>query len=628
MYLENQNPNKVALISLPWGSLEQPSLALGYLKAVLNKEHIICDAFHFSRKFYEALLPYCKPENLATFIYRFTGHSPSLKVEWIFSRLAFGRDEDQYAQNYLKQDQMDLMSLSIFELREIFEQISIEISQMDWSSYKYIGFSCTFDQTMASFAVARLIKERYPNVIIMLGGECFNADCSQEYVKKIDWIDWIFVGEAEKSLPSVIHAHQKKQPFIGQLGIVTKNFDFCGLSTLTAAEFDNLPCPDFDDYYDKYPTQSCIWELSRGCWYGDKNLCTFCGMVPPLRFKSRKNVYSSLRTLKEKYNLKYMSFADLITPKGVVDSVFSTTADLDLIFNLTARVDIVSQSEIYKLKTLANGGGKSVYFGIESLHPECLKLMRKGQLVINCISMLKWCKFYEIKVDWALLFGIPYEKQEYYYEMLDLVPKLTHLFPPSSQPISFVRDSPYHKELKHLRVLPAYGYLYPINLDLTKIAEYFENTDPQISLEKIQNYQVIHKLTSFIEYWCNINEQSFLQFEGLTIIDGRNPTNIKKIQINQVEKTLLDLCSIPQKKHQITVKFDQQAIDRLCKSGVLLELEHRYLTLVEPEKEIEYDVPQNEEKDNSKMDLTGNKSNVLTHALPLITSQLSVGISQ
>jgi ribosomal peptide maturation radical SAM protein 1 len=627
MHLEHQKRNKIALISLPWATLGQPSLALGYLQAILNKINLPCDSFHFSRKFYEALIPYCHIKNLALAVNRFSGHSPTLRSEWIFSRLAFQKDDPLYAQHYLKQEPVELTNISMFKMRQIFEEIIIKISQMDWSAYKYIGFSCTFDQLISSLALSRLIKERYPDVIIMMGGEIFDEENAQEYIKKISWIDWIFVGEGEKTLPAAILTHQAGQSLVGQLGLVTKESNFCGLNTLTAEEFDNLPCPDFDEYYDKYPDPACIWELSRGCWYGDKNLCTFCGMVPLLRFKARSNVYETIRTLRDRYNLKHMSFADLINPKGIIESVFSKTSNLGMTFNITARIEIVAQTEVYKLKTLEKGGGKSVYFGIESLHPECLKLMRKGQLAINCISILKWCKFYRIKTDWSLLFGTPQEKTEYYYEMLELFPKLLHLSAPSSQPITFVRGSPYHKELKSLRVHPVYNYLYPADLDLPKIAEFFENTDVQLTLEKIQNYPAIHKLKEYIEYWCNMGDQTFLQFNGLSVIDGRNPMDIKKIQISQKEKTLLDFCAIPQKKHEIISKFNQEIIDRLSGFGFLLELDHRFLTLVEPEKEIEHDVPLHEEKDDSKKDLMESKSNVLAHALPLIPSMPPVRIA-
>ena len=51
---------------------------------------------------------------------------------------------------------------------------------------------------------------------------------------------------------------------------------------------DEVPAPDYDEYFDSLavsPLQHdllrdvrILYESARGCWWGEKNHCTFCGL--------------------------------------------------------------------------------------------------------------------------------------------------------------------------------------------------------------------------------------------------------------------------------------------------------------------------------------------------------------
>ena len=43
------------------------------------------------------------------------------------------------------------------------------LTAFDWSQYKLIGFTSTFDQNVASLTMAKLIKDLYPDVTIVCG---------------------------------------------------------------------------------------------------------------------------------------------------------------------------------------------------------------------------------------------------------------------------------------------------------------------------------------------------------------------------------------------------------------------------------------------------------------------------
>lgn len=82
-------------------------------------------------------------------------------------------------------------------------------------------------------------------------------------------------------------------------------------------------------------------------------------------------------------------------------------------------------------ETLAAAGVRWVQPGIESLDADLLSLMRKGVKPYQNVQLLKWCQELGIYCGWNLLFGLPGEGQASYTRMAELIPKLTHLQPPS-----------------------------------------------------------------------------------------------------------------------------------------------------------------------------------------------------
>lgn len=81
---------------------------------------------------------------------------------------------------------------------------------------------------------------------------------------------------------------------------------------------DNLPYPDFDDYFGAYNASpikkelqpSLVIETSRGCWWGEKYQCTFCGLngsTLNYRSKTVDNVLDELQYLSAKYGRRRFS---------------------------------------------------------------------------------------------------------------------------------------------------------------------------------------------------------------------------------------------------------------------------------------------------------------------------------
>src|SRR5262249_26316977 len=94
-----------------------------------------------------------------------------------------------------------------------------------------------------------------------------------------------------------------------------------------AAVLDALPDPDYDEFYedaarfrlDRDPSwQERVvlnFEASRGCWWGQKKHCTFCGLNADgmaFRLKAPERVLATMRHLSERYRFQHLQATDNI----------------------------------------------------------------------------------------------------------------------------------------------------------------------------------------------------------------------------------------------------------------------------------------------------------------------------
>ena len=56
-----------------------------------------------------------------------------------------------------------------------------------------------FVQNAAALALARLLKERHPQLITVFGGANFDGEMGLEYVRALPWIDYAVLGEADET---------------------------------------------------------------------------------------------------------------------------------------------------------------------------------------------------------------------------------------------------------------------------------------------------------------------------------------------------------------------------------------------------------------------------------------------
>ena len=473
----------IALVSMPWAPLDSPPIGVGLLKSVLVEAGHRCQVFYLSTKFYK-LLTKRFPEQSSDFVNQITFSTYSQVYNWLFSRAAFGMSDENYLDKY-SEDQR------YFNLRLDFEKLVRSIAQENWGRFQLIGFSCNFFQTVSSLALAKFIKEAHKETPIVLGGSGLDNESATQILQNAPWIDSIITGEAECVFPNSISdiISRKKQLIQG--------------SPSTNEQFNKSPLPNYDEFFIDNSNACCAIEASRGCWY--KPICSFCNMVPEGGYRVKKNILDEIKFLKNRYKISRVEFADLVYPSKKMN-IFSDTKALDMNFTFNLRVNSLRQRELYKLGELRKGGVKSIFIGIESLHPMLLKMMNKGHSAIHAISLLKWMKFYDIRADWFILFGVPGEKTHHYYELLSTLKKITHLRCPSIQGIIITRHSHYFEQFKNeIKPTEAYQYIYPSSYNLNAIALEFDHVNIDHMKSKLLNIAVIRQTGDFLRTWRQSN---------------------------------------------------------------------------------------------------------------------------
>jgi ribosomal peptide maturation radical SAM protein 1 len=483
----------VLLVNMPFSGADRPQLALGILKAALRTQGISCDV---------AYLNLILAQRMGAQRYQwFCGELSDMTFagEWVFARSFFGKmllDVDGYF-DYLRR----VVGLKaeviqyIMKLSEwIPEYLDPCVRLIDWERYSVIGFTSTFEQNMASLSLAYEIKKRYPDKIIVMGGSNCADPMGKALLRCFPFLDYIFSGESDHSFGKFMECINRPESIKDIHGLFYRDGNAVK-STGTAdlvTDMDSLPIPDYDDYFAQLETTSIPsqiplllqFETARGCWWGAKHHCTFCGLNAlsmNFRAKSQGRALEEIVKLTSRYPVKRLAAVDNIMDMKYFRELLPELKRRQLALSIFYEIKANLTKE--EVALLREAGVDFIQPGIESFSPKLLKLMRKGVSPLQNIQLLKWCRQFGVEPMWNLLYGIPGESAEDYEKMLPLLVSLSHLRPPfSSGKVRLDRYSPYFQSpeefgLVDARAAHVYNYIYPFSpAELDDLAYHYEFT--------------------------------------------------------------------------------------------------------------------------------------------------------
>ncbi len=454
----------VALVSMPWQALNAPSLQVGLLKVLLERKGIPARAHSLHLGFMDFLATVCAGENqpFTAEDYRFISDRwAELAVgDWIFATEAVRAASPQKDKRYAELLQHRGMHRKLLERlqrlrRRVPAFLASAADEVLAGSPSVVGFTLTFTQTFASIALAHELKRRDPRLKVVIGGAACAAPMGRGLLEAFPWIDAAVSGESEAVAPALFQALREGADVPYLPGVARRVGDRAAPAPPEGkrSAMDDVPRPDFDEYFERLgrsPIRSVVaphipFESARGCWWGEKSHCTFCGlnaMDMAFRSKSPERTIDELMELSTRYRVLDFTAVDNIIDRGYLKSVIPALASrgLDLRIFYESKANL-SREEI---RLLRQAGVRKLQPGIESLSTHTLKLMKKGVTGLQNVRMLKWCAIEGIEVAWNLLFGFPGELAEEYDAMAELVPSLVHLQPPALGQIVIDRFSPYH----------------------------------------------------------------------------------------------------------------------------------------------------------------------------------------
>ena len=479
----------VVFAVLPFANVARPAIGVSILKAELARRGVSACVEYLNIDLAEqiGLEPYqTVSDQLLTEL---------LVGEWFFADVVFG-DSIPHASDYVARVLAPFRDASVERVIEArrYRHAFVEscVARIAALHPKVVGFTTTFHQTCASLAVARRLKESMgaDAPIVMFGGANCEGEMGWQMGRSFPWIDYVCTGEGDVVAPEFIARLVSGGDRTPPAGIVPAGLDAEPTTPQAVADLDSVAIPDYHDYTARIAasplgpvlrTRLSI-ETSRGCWWGAKQHCTFCGLngeTMAYRSKSPERVFDELKTLSTTYGITRIDCVDNILDMRYIGSLFPRLAaegtDLELFYEVKANL------RYDQLAALRAGGVRAIQPGIESFSSAVLTRMRKGCTGLQNVQLLRWCDELDIAVHWNILAGFPGESPDDYARMAELLPRLTHLGPPMvAAPVRLDRYSmffvqPDAFDLTKIRPAPAYYYCFPLGRgELARLAYFFD----------------------------------------------------------------------------------------------------------------------------------------------------------
>lgn len=491
---------------------------------------------------------------------------------------------------------------------------------LDWcvdriaaASPRIVGLTSSFQQHAASLALARRLKRAMPDVHIVMGGANCEGVMGAETLRQFPFVDAVVGGEADTIIVELIARLLDGRSVADLPGVrthasIAAEFETGRFATAPMVrDMDSLPYPDYGDYVRQFDASrlarhwqpNMLFESSRGCWWGEKAHCTFCGLngsTMSYRSKRPDRVLAELRHLATTYPRSEVQVVDNILEMRYFGNLLPELArrrlKLDLFYETKANL------KKEQVRLLREAGVSRIQPGIESFSDPVLTLMRKGVSWLQNVQLLKWCKQFGVHPYWNFLWGFPGEPPAEYRRMARLVPWLTHLpAPVGGNAIRLDRFSPNFDQADRLgfariRPIRPYAHIFEGLSDeaIGNLAYYFgfDYADGR----DIQRY--VAPLKQQVARWKRTHARSELvsvrRRDRLAIVDLRPDAVSRLTVLVGVDRTLYEACdgladvrrlaaiAGPETQDRDIVARLQPLVDR----GLLVTDGQRYLALAIP----------------------------------------------
>jgi ribosomal peptide maturation radical SAM protein 1 len=598
----------IVLAVMPFADVSRPSLGVSLLKAAAELDGFSAHVAYLNFGLYELLGPTVYDDIASSY------PSDALVGEWFFAGDVFGGaipSEHDYVQSFLSRyaptESVEVIRAARAKVGAYLDEVAGRIAAL---GPRVVGFTSTFHQTCASLAVARRLKGLDQPPVIVFGGANCEGEMGLQLMRSFPWIDYVCSGESDVSFTALLRHllrdgpgaipgvfDRTRQPAAGQPAEV--------VAADPIENLDRLPHPDFDDYFEQKSHSTAealgrlvVVETARGCWWGARRHCTFCGLngqTMAFRSKSPERAYDEMVALCERYGTPNVSCVDNILDPGYIDTLFPLLATSDIDFDLF--YEVKANLHYDQLVKLRDAGVRHIQPGIESLSDEVLRLMRKGVTGFQNLQLLRWCEELGIECAWNILAGFPGESPEEYEWMAETIPFLEHLRPPCSccairlDRFSPLYDRPTESGIHKMRPARAYYYVYPLTRrELGRLAYFFDfdYSDDRVVEQYLD--PVSHAVGRWVTAWRGPDAprlDAVIDGDTVVVTDTRAVARTERHVLTGLPAQILLVCDQRSSWTSLSAALDlggreaeaEEALDSLVANGLVARRGHRYLTL-------------------------------------------------
>ncbi|MCO5168362.1 MAG: radical SAM protein [Planctomycetes bacterium] len=296
-----------------------------------------------------------------------------------------------------------------------------------------VGISMTyFSQVVPGFTLARLLRERAPEVKLVMGGAYLTAVEDQVHglPARLAPVDAIILHDGEEALERWLKAVLQGE---GRVEDVPNShlpspegvFARAGERNIVHTDLDLLPVPmwtldglDLSRYL--VPRYPIPLPLSRGCYWGRCSFCNIsCQTSATYRTRPVEKAIADIKAAIAQTGSNWFDFpVDSFRPKELHALAQAIIAEgLEIEWGAEVLLDPGFKDPV--IADLARSGCRCLRFGLESANVETLTAMNKPTRPGEARRILETCKKNGIQTAVMLIAGFPTETQARLWETYD-----------------------------------------------------------------------------------------------------------------------------------------------------------------------------------------------------------------
>lgn len=319
--------------------------------------------------------------------------------------------------------------------------------QVDRAKPGLIGLSVPFPGNVyGAFRIARSLKERFPRILVALGGGYVNTELRRVSDPRVfTFVDFITLDDGERPLLSLVEHLDGQRPLSALCRTYYREHDrvqFAGDPTLRNFSMAEVGCPTYqglnlEQYFsvlDSANPMHRLWSeghwnkltVAHGCYWKQ---CTFCDVgldyISRYEITPTEHLMQQIERLIAETGHRTFHFVDEAAPPAALKALAIALLEKGLLLSWWGNIRFEEAFTPDLCRLLAASGCIAVTAGLEAASDRLLAKMKKGITVDQTARVAGAFREAGILVHAYLMYGFPSETLQ---ETIDSLERVRQLF--------------------------------------------------------------------------------------------------------------------------------------------------------------------------------------------------------